>query len=117
MGTSDVSTLITGLNLICSLVEIRCHAEAKALGHELIPLCRRAFGSNHKLTLSLRMNFAEALFTEPTASRADVLQAVAILEDVTRGLRRLLGNRSPDTTEALRLLEGARMKREDVAAP
>ena len=63
------------------------------------------------------MNFAEALYTDPTASRADVLQAVAILEDVTRGLRRLLGNRSPDTTEALRLLEGARMKREDVAAP
>ena len=102
------------------MILTKCAACAAPLAHNA-PRCVRchvrAFGSNHKLTLSLRMNFAEALFTEPTASRADVLQAVAILEDVTRGLRRLLGNRSPDTTEALRLLEGARMKREDVAAP
>ena len=117
LGPVHECTLTTALNLIWSLVELGRHAEAKALGHELIPLCRRARGSNHKMTLSLRTNFAEALYTDPTASRADVLQAVAILEDATRGLRRLLGNRCPDTTEALRLLEGARMKREDVAAP
>ncbi len=116
LGPVHEGTLTTALNLISSLVELGRHAEAKALGHEHIPQCRRALGSNHKLTLSLRLNFAEALFTDPTASRADVLQAVAILEDVTRGLRRVLGNH-PDTTEALRLLEGARMKREDVAAP
>ena len=116
LGPVDEGTLTNALNLISSLVELGRHAEAKALGHELIPQCRRARGDNHKMTLSLRGNFAEALFTDPTASRADVLQAVAILEDVTRGLRRVLGNH-PDTTEALRLLEGARMKREDVAAP
>ena len=116
MGPVHEGTLSNALNLISSFVELGRHTEAKALGHEIIPLCRRAWGSNHKMTLSLRLNFAEALFTDPTASRADVLQAVAILEDVARGLRRVLGNH-PDTTEALRLLEGARMKREDVAAP
>ena len=62
------------------------------------------------------MNFAEALYTDPTASRADVLQAVAILEDVVRALRRVLGAHHPDTARALASLEGARMKREDVAA-
>lgn len=68
------------------------------------------------MTLGCRANFAEALFSDARASRGDVLQAVAILEDVTRYNLRVLGKHHPDTLETLARLEGARMKYEDVAA-
>ena len=68
------------------------------------------------VTLLLRCNFAEVLYTDPTASRADILQAVAMLEDVVIAYRRILGKHHPDTLDALADLERARMKREDVAA-
>ena len=68
------------------------------------------------MTLNCRAAFAQALFNDPTAPRADVLEAVAILEDVVRARRRVFGNHHPETIRALAILEGARMKREDVAA-
>ena len=70
-----------------------------------------------RTTLDLRRNFAVALYRDARASRADVVQAIAILEDVTGVNRRIFGANHPDTEEALASLEGARMKSEDVAAP
>ena len=68
------------------------------------------------MTLDLRRNFAEALYNDARASRADILQGVALLEDVARVRRRVSGSHHPDTALALASLECARMKREDVAA-
>ena len=68
------------------------------------------------LLVTLRGSHAEALYGDAGASRADVLQAVAILEDVVRARRRVFGNHHPETIRALAILEGARMKYEDVAA-
>ena len=68
------------------------------------------------MTLSLRSAYAETLYKDTTASRADILQGVALLEDVARVRRRVFGTRHPDTVETLADLERARMKREDVAA-
>ena len=68
-------------------------------------------------TIVVRQTYAEALYADARASRADILQAVAILEDVTRYNRRVLGKHHPDTLDALTDLERARMRREDVAAP
>ena len=68
------------------------------------------------VTLLLRCNFAEVLYSDAGASRADILEAVTILEDVARVRRRVFGARHPDTVETLTDLERARMKREDVAA-
>jgi hypothetical protein len=76
-----------------------------------------SFGSDHEMTLNCRAKFAGALISDPRASRADVLKAVTILEDLERYNRRVLGNRHPDTVGSLTALERARMKREDVAAP
>ena len=70
----------------------------------------------NETTLWLRQFYADALFKGTTASRADVLEAVAILEDVVRARRRVFGNHHPETIRALAILEGARMRREDVAA-
>jgi len=69
------------------------------------------------MTLNCHAAFAEALYGDARASRADVLEAVAILEDVVRARRRVFGNHDhPETARALVSLERARMKREDVAA-
>ena len=68
------------------------------------------------LLVTLRGSHAEALYGDAGASRADVLQAVTILEDVVRARRRVLGKHHPETARALASLECARMRSEDVAA-
>ena len=67
------------------------------------------------MTLNCRAAFAQALFNDPTAPRADVLEAVAILEDVRRARRRVLGKHHPDTGKTLTDLDRAQMTLEDVA--
>ena len=69
------------------------------------------------MTLNCHAAFAEALYSDAGASRADVLQAVTILEDVAKTLRRVFGTHHPLTLDALADLERARMRGEDVAAP
>ena len=114
LGTTDKNTLISGKNLAHSLVRLGQHAEAKTLLRKLISQSRRAHGSNHEMTLGCRAIFALALYSDARASRGDVSQAAAILEEVTRYNRRVLGKHHPDTLDALTDLERARMKYEDV---
>ena len=64
----------------------------------------------------MRRNFAVALYRDAKASRADVVQAIAILEDVTRVNRRIFGANHPVTVEVRTDLDRARMKYEDVRA-
>ena len=68
-------------------------------------------------TLYVRQNYAETLYKDTTASRADILQGVAMIEDVARVRRRVFGPRHPDTVETLTELDRAGMTLEDVAAP
>ena len=65
----------------------------------------------------IRGSHAVALYKDPTASRADVLQAVSILEDVTRARRKAYGTHHPRTLEARIELDRAQMTLDDVAAP
>ena len=111
------SSYHSGNNLAHSLIVSGQYAEAKEFAGKLLSKCRRALGSNHVMTLNCHAAFAEALYGDARASRADVLEAVAILEDVVRARRRVFGNHDhPETARALVSLERARMKREDVAA-
>ena len=79
--------------------------------------CRRALGPTDHHTIVVRQTYAEALYCDARASRADILEALVLLEDVVRALRRILGKHHPDTLDALADLERARMRGEDVAAP
>ena len=114
LGPSDVGTLTTALNLTDSLNQVKQYVESKALARELISQCRRALGPENDITLGIQENYAEALYMDPTASRADILQAVTMLEEFSRANRRILGANHPDTVETLASLERARMRREDV---
>ena len=115
-GPTDGNTLITGLNLIYSLTLIKHYAEAKTLGRELIPRSRRALGSEDDVTLAIKENYAAVLYSDPTASRRDVAEAISVLEDSLSIRRRVLGTHHPYTLTALAYLECARMTSEDVAA-
>ena len=115
-GPTDKTTLHSGNNLVYSLVLVGQHAEAKTLSRKVLSQCRRVLGPEDNWTLYVRQNYAETLCKDTTASRADILQGVAMLEDVARVRRRVFGARHPETEETLTELEGARMRREDVAA-
>ena len=116
-GPTHWKTLNSGNGIVCALFKQGHYAAAKTLSRKLIPQCRRALGPEDDVTLLLRCNFAEVLYSDAGASRADILEAVTILEDVARARRRVLGAHHPDTASALTDLERARMKYEDVAAP
>jgi len=105
-----------GLELLAVAAPGREELDEDLCGDGVLRAGRAALGSNHLMTLNCHAAFAEALYGDAGASRADVLQAVAILEDVARARRRVLGEHHPDTALALASLERARMRREDVAA-
>ena len=115
-GLADQSTLISGNNLVHTLVQQGHYAEAKTLSRKLMSQCRRVLGPEDNWTLFVRQNYAETLYKDTTASRADILQAVAMLEDMVRTYRRVFGAHHPETLNVLTDLERARMRREDVAA-
>ena len=116
LGPTDDDTLITANNLIYSLIRLKQYVEAKALAREVIPRCRRALGSEDDLTLTFEENYAEALYSDPRASQKEISEAISVLANATSIRSRVFGSLHPQTSGALASLEGARMKREDVAA-
>ena len=72
--------------------------------------------SNDLRTAFAKENYAAVLYSDPTASRRDVAEAISVLEDSLSIRRRVLGTHHPYTLTALAYLECARMTSEDVAA-
>ena len=71
---------------------------------EQIPNMRQ-LGPDHHKTLSLRHLLAMCLFDDKNATGADLKEALAILEDVERRRRRVLGNSHPTTKDTRATLE------------
>ena len=61
-----------------------------------MPVARRALSDEHDLTLNLRKVYAQCLYQDPSASRDDVAEAVAIYEDVLRRARAYSGPGHPN---------------------
>ena len=116
-GLADPSTIIAGNNLVHSLIMSGQYAEAKTLSRKLVSQCRRVLGPEDNWTLYVRQNYAETLYKDTTASRADILQGVVMIEDVARVRRRVFGPRHPDTVETLTELDRAGVTLEDAAVP
>ena len=98
-------TLLYASNLSESLVTSSLWAEAKQFINDQMPLFEEVHGPNHELTLKMRWRLALALCDDTDATLGDLTEATAILEDVFRRLRRLLGDAHPLTAKALRVLE------------
>jgi len=95
-GEENRSTLISAINLASSLLRLERDQEAKTLLRRTILVARRAFGEVDMLTLKLRWTYAVALYRDVNrATLDDLREAVAMLEELERTSRRVLGGAHP----------------------
>ena len=92
-----------------TLIGLGRYDQVKSL---VLPLLRqfKASSKNHR---KFKIAYATALYRTVGASRAEVFEAVATLEDVLRTQRRVLGPSHPDTLETSAELDRASMTLED----
>ena len=58
-------------------------------------MARRILGDDDELTLTMRWNYANALYKDKGATLDDLREAVTALEDLERTARRVLGGTNP----------------------
>ena len=75
---------------------------------KMVPVARRVLGDSHLTTLTLRSNYARALYNDPGATLDDLREAVTTLEDAGRIARRVLGGSHPLTSAIERDLQKSR---------
>ena len=107
------NTIIDAINLSESLIEAKLFKEAKPFLREKIRVALRTRDDRDEFVLDLRANYARAIYYDTNSSRADVHEAVAILEAVVRTTQRVFGIQHPFFTEYRQDLEGARMRLAD----
>ena len=109
-GEEDSGTLNEANNYALSLFQCKRFEEARSLLRKAMPVARRTLGAEHDLTLNLRDIYAQCLYSDDNASRGDVVEAIEILEDVDRRVRRVFGNDHPNWRLLPIYLAGAREK-------
>ena len=75
---------------------------------KMIPVSRRVLGEAHRITLTTRYTYGEALYANPAATLDDLREAVATLEDTERSARRVFGTAHPITEGAACYLKESR---------
>ena len=72
--------------------------------------CARAMftDSRNEITIRMGLVYAEACYTDPSATLDDLREAVTTLEDTTRTARRVLGGAHPTAAEVEKCLQEAR---------
>jgi hypothetical protein len=114
-GEEHLETLRAANNYATSLNRLERFVEAKPLFRKTMPVVRRVLGENDFRTLTMRGNYARALYLDDGATLDDLREAVTTLEDTNRIARRVLGNAHPTTNgneAALRLAQAALRARE-----
>ena len=94
-GKEHHFTISSANNYADSLMDFNRFDEAKALMRKMIPVARRAFGEQHRLTLRIRWKYAETLRRDPSATLDDLREVVTTLEDTEPIGRRVLGGAHP----------------------
>ena len=95
-GNLHEATVLAASNLSFGMVNCGRFAEAKQFLRKQEPIARSAMGADHSFTLICSQNLAGVLQVDD-ATRAELVEAVAILEDVVRRRKRVLGATHPDT--------------------
>ncbi|CAH0369058.1 unnamed protein product [Pelagomonas calceolata] len=107
-GEEHFDSLTSANNYASSLVELGHFKEAKALMRKTIPVVRRVLGENHDLILTMRWNYAEALYKDDGATLDDLREAVTTLDGTGQTARRVLGGAHPITKGIERELQMSR---------
>ena len=102
-------------NLATSLLACKLYEEGKSFLRARIPEATREHGPEHMSVLFLRINYASILGSE-ARSRDDLVEAVALLEELSSTARRVLGAAHPTTMTINGNLESARSKLASFAA-
>ena len=108
LGEEHPQTLLAANNYADSLNCQLCFEEAKTLLRKTMPVARRVLGENDVLTLSIRANYARALYKADGATLGDLREAVSTLEDAGRIAQRVFGGAHPLTLRAESNLRNAR---------
>jgi hypothetical protein len=107
-GEEHVNSLIAACNYAAPLAELKRFEEAKTLLRKTMPVARRVFGDSHRITLKMRWNYAEMLYTDAGATLDNLREAVTTLEETERTARRVLGGAHPLTRSIELRLRDAR---------
>ena len=95
-------------NYASALNDLKDFKEAKALLRKTIPIARRVLGEGNELGLGMRMNYAVALYRDPSATLDDLREAVTTLDELERTARRVPGSAHPLAKGIERELRDAR---------
>ena len=82
--------------------------EAKSLLRKTMPVALRVLGQSHEITIKMRKNYAQFLYTDDSATLDDLREAVGILEEIDSTARRVYGGSHPITAgmgESLRIAQ------------
>ena len=87
--------MLAANNYALALMTLERFEEAKQLFRKTMPVARRVLGERDHLALTMRWNYAEALYKDPGATLDDLREAVTTLEETERTARRVLGGAHP----------------------
>ena len=97
-GENHEGTLTAAGNYATGLFCLKNFEEGKSLMRKIIPVAQRVLGGSDYLTITMRWNYVRALYEDPAATRGDLREAVATLEDTEPTARRVFGGAHPLTT-------------------
>ena len=111
-GPLHESTILSGVNLSMTLLNHGQYAEVIQISRDTLHAAKQVLSptGNAEPVLAAGHLLAKALYLQPTASRADVLKAVALLGDIVQKSRHVLGPEHFRTVYAIESLEEARQK-------
>ena len=96
-GEENILTLREAICYAMGLIASSRFGDAKALLRKTLPVARRVLGENDLLPLSMRTNYARALYQDPSVTLSDLREAVSTLEEVARITRRVMSGAHPIT--------------------
>ena len=96
-GEENIRTLSEAVCYAMDLISSSRFEDAKALLRKTLPVARRVFGENEVLPLTMRTNYARALYQDPGVTLSDLREAVSTLEDVAGISRRVMSGAHPIT--------------------
>ena len=89
-----MDTLLLANNLTKSLVKNGLFAEAQQFALQQLEVARRSLGETHIESMVAVTRLADALYLNPNASRADVIQAKALVVNQREIRHRVFGSGS-----------------------
>ena len=107
-GEQHQQTILAALNYANALLNFKRFEEGKSLLIKMIPVARRVLGISNEITLTMRWNYARALYKDDGATLDDVREAVTTLEETEQTARRVLGGANPLVGEIETSLREAR---------